>query len=96
MHDETAGNGQQINLDGELQRQISEFARAQGTTPSDVVRTAFDALRRSSQRRPETSATGESLLERWTRLGFVGAVDDPDLPFDLSTNKKHMEGFGRD
>jgi len=34
----------------------------------------------------------ETIGQRWRRLGIIGAAKD--LPPDLSTNPKYMEGFG--
>ncbi|TWT73845.1 hypothetical protein Pla123a_37390 [Posidoniimonas polymericola] len=36
----------------------------------------------------------QNALEAFERLGLVGCIKDG--PNDLSTNPKHMEGFGRD
>jgi predicted DNA-binding antitoxin AbrB/MazE fold protein len=38
------------------------------------------------------NAGDESFLEAASRLGFVGSIKG--TPPDLSTNKRHMEGFG--
>ena len=38
----------------------------------------------------------ETLFDRWSRLGFIGCIDDPNLRSDLSTNRAHFEEFGRD
>lgn len=90
-------NGFQI--DGELQRRIEAFAQRAGTTPTDVVRLAFDqyvCLRNPVADTDVPDTKGESVLDRWRRAGLVGCIDDPSLPDDLTSNPIHMDGFGRD
>ena len=109
MHDETAKLGQPFQLDDDLQRAIAAYARENKMSASEVVRAAFEAWQRMSKLPTPARDDEESLLERWTRLGFIegpsvfdrldaagliGCVDDPSLPSDLATNKSHMEGFG--
>jgi hypothetical protein len=39
----------------------------------------------------------ETAFDRLQRAGLIGCLKGmPDTPTDLSTNPKHLEGFGRD
>jgi hypothetical protein len=41
--------------------------------------------------------TEETAFDRLQQAGLIGCLKGmPDTPTDLSTNPKHMEGFGRD
>ncbi len=68
-----------------LKRELEEEARAQGVRPSDIVRDVLAAYLAARPRRP-------SALDIARRIGIVGIYRD--TPADLSTNPKHMEGFG--
>jgi len=58
------------------------------------------ALRReldSKMTAPRPVTAGESVFDVMNRAGLIGCVKGmPNTPTDLSTNPKHMEGFGRD
>jgi hypothetical protein len=41
---------------------------------------------------PSPVDDGESFFDAASRLGYLGCIKG--TPVDLSTNKKHMEGFG--
>lgn len=89
-----------FSLDAELAQRIESYARATQTTPGDVVRKAFEeyaATHNGGQNPQIQSEVGETLYDRWSRLGFIGCVKGGlDSPTDLSTNPKYMEGFGLD
>jgi hypothetical protein len=86
----TMGRGMErinVRVDGRLKAELEAEAKARGVRPSDVVREAIDDhLRR---RRPAPNC-----LEIARRIGLVGSAGG--LPRDLSTNRDHFEGFGRD
>lgn len=76
-----------VRVDERLKQQLEAEAREKGVRPSDVVRQALEEHIR--QRIPS-----ESAYDVARRLGIIGSAKG--LPTDLSTNKKHMAGFGRD
>jgi hypothetical protein len=76
-----------VRVDARLKKQLEAAARAKGVSPSDIVR---EALEEHMQQR----APRESAYDLAVRLGMLGSAKG--LPKDLSTNPKHMEGFGRD
>lgn len=61
-------------------------SRAKGQTPSDVVRVALETYlgRGGSQ---------DSAYELAEAAGLIGCVRR--APKDLSTNRRHLEGFGK-
>lgn len=88
-----------LKLDEDLERRIETFARQQGRTPADVVREAFreyEANHNGGHSQAAAVQSGETVYDRWNRAGLIGCINDPNLPSDLSTNPKYMEGFGRD
>jgi hypothetical protein len=93
----TPDNGGVLQIDDALRRRIEDFARRVASSPQDIVRRAFNEyeVRHADDVVPEVDEE-ESVFDRWKKLGVIGCYDAPDAPSDLSTNKKHMEGFGRD
>jgi hypothetical protein len=75
-----------VRLDEATQRRLAAEARATGKNESDLVREALAAYFR---RRPQP----ESCLELARRHRLIGCAKR--LPPDLSTNRRHFEGFGR-
>ncbi len=75
-----------IRLDADTQRQLRQEAQAAGKNESEVVREALGLY--LARRAKEASA-----LEVARRAGIIGCAKA--LPADLSTNKRHFEGFGR-
>jgi hypothetical protein len=71
-----------IRIDESSRRKLSERSRLERKKESVIVREALEA---------HLSKT-ESLHDRLTRIGGLGIAKG--TPGDLSTNKKHMEGFG--
>ena len=76
-----------VRVDERLKQELEAEARERGVSPSDIVRQALEEHMR--QRTPYTNC--RDLAER---LGVLGSAKG--LPRDLSTNPKHLEGFGRD
>ena len=75
----------------ELEALASETGRNPGELLRDLVHEALAERRRNGQAHP--SDEDESLYSALNRQGLIGCVEG--LPADLSTNPKHMEGFGR-
>lgn len=88
-----------IHIDDEVRKRIESFARANGLSSGEVIRKAFEKLEDSNngnRTQLDEPKDGTTVFDRWSRHGLIGCVDDPHLPRDLSTNRKHFEGFGRD
>lgn len=75
-----------VRLDAETQQRLDDEVQATGKNESEVVR---EALADYFRRRPQP----ESCLELARRHHLIGCARN--LPADLSTNRKHLEGFGR-
>jgi len=67
----------------ELDEALDELARTRRTTRSELVREAIEALAKAGGKRPSVTALTADLV------GSVGG------PGDLSTNKKHLAGYGK-
>jgi Arc/MetJ-type ribon-helix-helix transcriptional regulator len=76
-----------VRVDDQQKRQIDDLARRRGVRESDVVREALSRYLRDT-------SPPESCYEIAQRLGVIGIARE--LPPDLSTSRKHFEGFGRD
>lgn len=76
-----------FRVEPELKQRLEAEARAEGVSPSDLVR---EALREHLKRRPPR----ESAYDLARRAGVIGVFKEG--PSDLGTNAAHMEGFGRD
>jgi metal-responsive CopG/Arc/MetJ family transcriptional regulator len=74
-----------VRVDERLKEELEAEAKEKGVSPSDIVRQALEE--HMQQRTPR-----ESCLDIARRIGFLGVCKD--APHDLSTNPKHMEGFG--
>ena len=74
-----------VRVNEQLKKELEAEAEQKGVSPSDIVR---QALEEHLQRRPPR----ESCYDIAKRLGIIGVYKD--TPADLSTNPKHMEGFG--
>lgn len=74
-------NSMTIKLPAALSARVSRLARKRRVSRSEVVRQALEAL-------PEED--GGTIVARFAHL--MGAVKR--LPRDLSTNPRHLEGFG--
>jgi metal-responsive CopG/Arc/MetJ family transcriptional regulator len=76
-----------VRVDERLKQELEAEARDKGVRPSDIVREALEEhMRRRTPR--------ESCLDIARRIGILGIYKD--APSDLSTNPRHMEGFGLD
>ena len=75
-----------VRLDGETRQRLDEEAQATGKKESELVREALAAYLRQRPKR-------ESCLELARRHHLIGC--GKRLPSDLSTNRRHFEGFGR-
>jgi hypothetical protein len=52
---------------------------------------------KGKQAAPAPANAEESAYDLASRAGLIGCIkSEPGSPTDLSTNPKHMEGFGRD
>jgi metal-responsive CopG/Arc/MetJ family transcriptional regulator len=76
-----------VRLDPALKAQLESVARAEGVSPSEVVRAALREHLKA--KKPPVSC-----LDLALKLGIVGIYKD--APSDLSTNKDYFEGFGVD
>lgn len=89
-----------IPLDREEQmKRLADLARAENSTPEDVLRKALDSYEcgGSGVTNPGTTSPRTSLFDRWQKLGVIGCIPtDVNLPCDLSTNPAHLDGLGRD
>jgi Arc/MetJ-type ribon-helix-helix transcriptional regulator len=75
-----------VRLDQQTQQQLDDEVNGTGKNESDIVREALHAYLRRRQQ-------SESCLELARRHRLIGCARG--LPADLSTNRKHFEGFGR-
>jgi hypothetical protein len=69
-----------------LGARLRERSRMKGQTPSDLVRVALETYL------GESSGTG-SAYELATAAGLIGCLRR--APKDLSTNRRHFEGFAK-
>jgi hypothetical protein len=75
-----------VRVPATLGTRIRERSRSKGQTPSDLVRVALE-----SYLVEEVSAG--SAYELAKAAGLIGYVRR--APKDLSTNRRHLEGFGK-
>jgi hypothetical protein len=75
-----------VRVDKRLKQELESEAREKGVQPSVVVRQALEEHMRSRTRHPNCRDLAQ-------QLGLIGPAKG--LPADLSTNPKHMKGFGR-
>jgi metal-responsive CopG/Arc/MetJ family transcriptional regulator len=76
-----------VRVERRLKQELEAEARAKGVKPSEIVRQALEEHLRQR-------ASRESCLDIARRIGILGIYKE--APHDLSTNPRHMEGFGRD
>lgn len=93
---ETKQTHQNIELDAELRERVASFAHARGVAPAQLLRQAFDEFEANHNGGHGAETAEESVFDSLNRAGLIGCIDDPNLPTDLSTNPKYLEGFGRD
>jgi hypothetical protein len=84
-----------IEVSPARKQKIEQLAERKGLSPEAVVRAAIDhELENASSNGEETEETqSESFLDATRDL--AGSVKEPDAPRDLSSNPKHMEGYGQ-
>jgi hypothetical protein len=84
-----------VELDAEGQRLLAELQQRSGKSAGDLVREALEAYSGAGLDSGVEAREDESLYEQFKRAGLIGCYQG-DAPSDLSTNKAHFEGFGRD
>jgi len=77
-----------IRVPAELGQRISKRSRMKGQTESDLVREALEGYFRNGRAGEERSA-----YELAAEAGLIGCVRRAAK--DLSTNRRHFEGFGK-
>jgi hypothetical protein len=86
-----------IALDSEERRILADAAQKTGIPWRLLLRQAiahFTKAHGKPRQSKDATAHPETLLEKLQRLGAVGMIVGG--PLDLSTNKKHMDEFGKD
>ena len=81
-----------IQLSAAQRQLVADLAEREGRSPDDVLAELIapaEVRRRNGNR----TAPNESAHELGKRLGLYAALEDG--PPDLSTNRRHMEGFGQ-
>jgi hypothetical protein len=75
-----------VRLPKPLFQRLNAEARRRKTTKSALLVEAFE----------RAQPNGNGGLSPYERVkDLIGSVDDPSLPTDLSSNPKHLEGYGR-
>lgn len=82
-----------INLTPEQQRRLAELSERTGRPWPEVLDEALQHVP-SGNGSPAPTIGSRSFFDVLAQDGALGAVVD-DLPTDLATNPKYMEGFGR-
>ena len=75
-----------IRLSPELQRDLGALAKATGKNESQIVREALEAYCQKHGASP-------TCYDLARQAGLIGCARN--LPADLSTNDRHLDGFGR-
>ena len=78
-----------LKIPESMAAELEAKAKRLATSKSAVARTALDKYLHDS-----SDGVGQSAYDVAMALGVIGAIKDG--PSDLATNKKYMEGFGRD
>lgn len=58
-----------------------------------ILQNDLDAVKNRKNGRPENGPE-RFISFAETAAKYIGSIESDDLPYDLSTNPKHMEGFG--
>ena len=85
-----------IELDDEERKLLADAAKRTGKPWRTLLREAIARFIKAETEpvHRHQDASPENLLEKLERLGAVGMISGG--PPDVSTNRKYMEGFGRD
>jgi len=75
-----------VRIPDTLTTRLRSRSKARGTTESDLVREALESYLGND-------AGERSAYELAEEAGVIGAADKQ--PKDLSTNRRHFEGFGK-
>lgn len=75
-----------VRFSAELRRRLRETARRAGVRQSDLIRSAVENQLAAGEEAP-------SAYDVARKSGLIGVVRGTAR--DLSTNRKHFEGFGR-
>lgn len=76
-----------IRIPEKLQEDLEALAQSTGRSESDIVRDALENYCLNHR-------SGPTCYDLALKAGMIGNARR--LPKDLSTGKRHMEGFGRD
>ena len=83
-----------MRLTPDQKAQIERLAEQRDSTQKDAVMQLVEQAVVDDEEEEPIEAEPGSFLEAAGDL--IGSIDDPDVPTDLSSNPKHMEGYGRD
>jgi metal-responsive CopG/Arc/MetJ family transcriptional regulator len=75
-----------VRVSKQLSARLQDESRARGKTPSDLLRVALQAYLGRVRK-------SQSAYELAKEAGLIGLVRR--APKDLSTNRRHLKGFGR-
>jgi predicted DNA-binding protein len=85
-----------LRIDSDIQQRIETYARAVGATPQEIIRQAFEEYQATHNAAHTEEISEEVVSDILSRAGLIGCVKSKSrTPTDLSTNPKHMQGFGR-
>ncbi|MEZ5364398.1 MAG: ribbon-helix-helix domain-containing protein [Bryobacterales bacterium] len=76
-----------VRLDEKLDSRLEDYTKSANIQVSEVIRRALEEFLASHAAR-----SGETIADRLERTGLLGRF--PTDVSDLSTNPKHLEGFG--
>jgi len=83
----------QIELDDHQRHLLASAADQLGVPWPEVFELAIAPLARSEPEREQKNGRFETPYEIMFRNGLIGCIEG--TPSDLSTNKKYMEGYGK-
>jgi hypothetical protein len=82
-----------IELSPEQRKRLAELSEKTGKPWHTVFSEALASYRTPEDAAGTENTPEESFYDAAVRVGLLGSIDD--APPDLSTNRKHMEGFGQ-
>jgi hypothetical protein len=83
----------QIFLSDDQRRLLATAADQTGLPWQSILDQAIVPIVQQAARKENCAAPAETAYETLSRLGLIGCIEG--TPADLSTNKAHFEGFGR-